>query len=64
MTCSVVCPPNRFIHSVIMVVRMISGAIGADGVVVMMPIAMVPIYIRCHTVVREPPARPIVPIVW
>lgn len=64
MASSIICSSDGFIHSVIMPVSMMSGTIGADRMVVMMPIAMVPIYVGCHAVVRVPPSRPIVPIVW
>lgn len=46
-----------------MVVRVVPRAIGTDGVPVVMPIAVVPIYIRCHAVVGVPPAGPVVPVV-
>lgn len=63
MACSIVGAANRLIHRTIVVVRVVPRAIGADGVPVVMPIAVVPIYIRCDAVVGVPPAGPVVPVV-
>lgn len=51
------------IHGAIVVVRVVSRAVGADGMPMVMPIAVVPIYIRCNAVVGVPPTGPVVPVV-
>ena len=63
MSGSIVSTAHVVMHRTEMVVGMMSGTVRADRMMMMVPIAVVPIYIRCHAVVRMPPSRPIVPIV-
>lgn len=51
------------IHRAKVVVRVVPRAVGADRMPMVMPVAVVPIYIRCDAVVGMPPAGPVVPIV-
>ncbi len=51
-------------HRAVVVVATIACAVRAYRVIVVMPIAVVPIYMWCYAIVRVPPSRPISPVVW
>lgn len=62
MTGSIIRTTHPCVHRLIVRVGVIARAIGADGVMVVVPIAPVPIQIRRNAIVRMPPMRPIIPI--
>ena len=49
-------------HRRIMWVMMMPSAIGANRIIMMMPITMLPIQMMRYAVIRMPPYRPIIPI--
>lgn len=62
MTGGIIRTAHTGVHRLIVRVGVIARAIGADGVMIVVPIAPVPIDIRRNAIVGVPPMRPIIPI--
>lgn len=64
MTCCIVSTTHTITHWSVMWVIVMTCAIGAYWMVVVMPIDMLPIQVVCNAVIWMPPYWPIVPIEW
>lgn len=64
MARSVIVATHMLTHRQIMRTIMVGSTIGADRMVVVEPIAMIPIEMMGNAMVRMPPTRPIPPVVW
>lgn len=54
---------DRLVHGPIVGMNGMPRAIGADGIIIVVPIAVLPIPVGRHTTERMPPNRPILPII-
>ena len=63
MTNSEIVSLYRMVHMVVAVVRMMNGTIRAYRVMIVVPVAMIPIEMRSNAVIWSPPSWPIIPIV-
>ena len=64
MTRSVIVATHMLTHRQIMRTMMVGSTIGADRMVVVEPIAMIPIEMMGNAMVRMPPTWPVAPVVW
>ena len=64
MTMSIIVAANTIVHSTIMRMMTMSRTIGADWMMVVVCIAVIPIQMICYAVIWMPPAWPIIPIIW
>jgi len=63
MAMRIVIAANTVVHSAIMRVMTMSSTIGADRMVVMICIAVIPIQVMRYAVIWMPPTWPIIPVI-
>jgi hypothetical protein len=64
MTRSIVIASYMLMHCAIVWMVMVTSTIRADRIMIMVPIAMIPIYKWIYAIVWSPPMRIISPVVW